>query len=154
MRKQNKAHRNKLVAEINVVPYIDVMLVLLVIFMVTAPLLQQGVSVELPDAAASALPEKDKTPIVVSVDDEGSYYLNVSGNPAAPIDPRALKLQVAAELVRDPKRQVLVKGDKSVAYGQVVGAMVLLQQAGAPSVGLVTQGSELEAANAGRSKRS
>ncbi|MFO1259243.1 MAG: protein TolR [Gammaproteobacteria bacterium] len=154
MRKQSKGNRRKLVAEINVVPYIDVMLVLLVIFMVTAPLLQQGVSVDLPDAAATALPEKDKSPIVVSVDDEGSYYLNVSGNPAAPMDPRALKLQVAAELVRDPKRQVLVKGDKNVAYGQVVGAMVLLQQAGAPTVGLVTQGNELEAANAGRSKRS
>jgi biopolymer transport protein TolR len=154
MRKQSKGPRHKLVAEINVVPYIDVMLVLLVIFMVTAPLLQQGVSVDLPDAAANALPEKDKTPIVVSVDEEGAYYLNVSGNPAAPMDPRALKLQVAAELVRDSKRQILVKGDRNVPYGQVVSAMVLLQQAGAPSVGLITEGGNMEMPNAGRGKRS
>jgi len=154
MRKQSKGPRHKLVAEINVVPYIDVMLVLLVIFMVTAPLLQQGVSVDLPDAAANTLPEKDKTPIVVSVDEAGAYYLNVSGNPAAPMDPRALKLQVAAELVRDSKRQILVKGDRSVAYGQVVSAMVLLQQAGAPSVGLITEGGNIEMPNAGRGKRS
>lgn len=150
MRKVTKGQRKKLVAEINVVPYIDVMLVLLVIFMATAPLLQQGVSVDLPSAASKALQEKDKSPLVVSVDDEGSFYLNVSGNPQAPIDPRALKLQVAAELVRDPSRQVLVKGDKNVNYGEVVEAMVLLQQAGASSVGLVTEGGELP--NAGRKR--
>lgn len=139
MRKSRSAS-TRLVAEINVVPYIDVMLVLLIIFMITAPLLQQGVAVDLPKASAQSLPHQEKPPVIVSVDQSGAFYLNVADNPAAPIDPRALRLQVAAELTRDPKRVILVKGDQSVSYGQVVGAMVMLQQAGAPHVGLLTEG--------------
>lgn len=131
--------KKKLVADINVVPYIDVMLVLLVIFMVTAPLLQQGVSVDLPQASAKALPSTEKEPIVVSVDKEGRYYLNISDTPSAVIEHQALTLRVMADLERHPKRRVLVKADKMVDYGKVIGAMVLLQKAGAPSVGLVTQ---------------
>lgn len=131
--------KKKLVADINVVPYIDVMLVLLVIFMVTAPLLQQGVSVDLPQASAKALPSTEKEPIVVSVDKDGRYYLNISDTPSAVIDNQALTLRVMADLERNPKRRVLVKADKLVDYGKVIGAMVLLQKAGAPSVGLVTQ---------------
>lgn len=132
----------KLVSEINVVPYIDVMLVLLVIFIVTAPLLQQGVSVDLPQASAKTLPPAEKEPIIVSVDKEGRYYLNIADKPHATIDAEALTTRVAAELQRYAQRKVLVKADQSVNYGKVVGAMVLLQQAGAPTVGLVTQNDE------------
>lgn len=131
--------KKKLVAEINVVPYIDVMLVLLVIFIVTAPLLQQGVSVDLPQASAKALPTNEKEPIVVSVDKEGRYYLNISESPSAVIDNQSLTARVMSDLEQNPKRRILVKADKQVDYGKVIGAMVLLQKAGAPSVGLVTQ---------------
>lgn len=130
---------NKLVAEINVVPYIDVMLVLLVIFMVTAPLLQQGVAVDLPQASAKSLPEASKEPLVVSVDKFGNYFLNISEAPDIPLEPQKLQLRLAAEVARDSQRKVFVKGDKSVEYGQVMQAMVLIQQAGVASVGLVTQ---------------
>lgn len=138
--------KKKLVADINVVPYIDVMLVLLVIFMVTAPLLQQGVSVDLPQASAKALPTTEKEPIVVSVDKEGRYYLNISDSPQAVIDSEALTLRVMADLELHPKRRILVKADKQVDYGKVMGAMVLLQKAGAPSVGLVTQDDGIQTA--------
>jgi biopolymer transport protein TolR len=126
-------------AEINVVPYIDVMLVLLIIFMVTAPLLQQGVEVDLPTAGAKVLPAAPKPPMVVSVNQQGEYFLNIMEQPNTLLSASALALRVAAELRLDPQRKVLVKGDQKVDYGKVVGAMVLLQQAGAPSVGLVTQ---------------
>jgi biopolymer transport protein TolR len=134
-----KRRSKKLSAEINVVPYIDVMLVLLVIFIVTAPLLQQGVAVDLPQASAKALPPSEKEPIVVSVDKEGNYYLNIAESPQAIIAKDALSVRVMAELKRTPQRKVLVKADNHVNYGKVIGAMVLLQHAGAPSVGLVTQ---------------
>lgn len=134
-----KRNSKRLVAEINVVPYIDVMLVLLVIFIVTAPLLQQGVAVDLPQASAKSLPPSEKEPIVVSVDKEGNYYLNIADVPHAVIDEKALMLRVMAELERDTKRKVLVKADNQVNYGKVVNAMTLIQKAGVPSVGLVTQ---------------
>ncbi|MBS0287764.1 MAG: protein TolR [Proteobacteria bacterium] len=134
-----KRRPKKLVAEINVVPYIDVMLVLLVIFIVTAPLLQQGVAVDLPQASAKALPPADKEPIIVSVDKGGNYYLNISDAPHLPMAKEPLSIRVGAELKRTPERKVLVKADGNVNYAKVVGAMVILQQAGAPSVGLVTQ---------------
>lgn len=138
MRKQ-RANKNKAVAEINIVPYIDVMLVLLVIFMVTAPLLQQGVSVDLPHASAQTLPPQELDPIILSVDKEGNYFLNIADNPVSPVETKALVLRVAAELQRHPNRKVMVKGDQVVNYGKVVSAMVLLQQAGANGVGLITQ---------------
>lgn len=134
-----KRRSQKLVAEINVVPYIDVMLVLLVIFMVTAPLLQQGVAVDLPQASANPLPSQEKEPIVVSVDKEGMLYLNISDAPNQPQQVNDIVLRTRAELARYPERKVLVKGDQNVNYGQVMRAMILVQQAGAPSVGLVTQ---------------
>ncbi len=134
-RRQSK----KLVAEINIVPYIDVMLVLLVIFIVTAPLLQQGVAVDLPQASAKTLDPAEKEPIVASVDSEGHYYLNIADAPSQPIDEEALVLRVTAILNKEPQRKVLVKADQNVNYGKVMAAMVLLQKAGAPSVGLVTQ---------------
>lgn len=131
--------KSKIVAEINVVPYIDVMLVLLVIFIVTAPLLQQGVAVDLPQASAKALPPTEKEPVVISVDKEGDFYLNIADNPHRPIDREALVLRIMADRERNPERKVLVKADNQVDYGKVVSAMVLAQQAGAESVGLVTQ---------------
>jgi biopolymer transport protein TolR len=138
-----KTNRRRPIAEINVVPYIDVMLVLLVIFMITTPLLSQGVKVDLPKAQAQALSAKKSEPIIVSVDAQGNYYLNIASNPAQPIPAITLKKRVAAELAAsaqsDQQRPVLVKGDKNVDYGKVVQAMVMLQQAGAESVGLMTE---------------
>ena len=132
------------IAEINMVPFIDVMLVLLVIFMITTPLLTQGVEVELPNAAAKAIDSKAPPPIVVTVDQNGRYYLNSSGD--APLSQKQLLTRVAAEIrlaqTAKQNKQVLVKGDANVNYGKVVHAMVLLQQAGAETVGLMTQPDE------------
>lgn len=120
-------------AEINVVPYIDVMLVLLIIFMVTAPLLKQGVEVQLPEANARAVDSKDQENLVVTIDDKGKYFLDDRA-----ITPAALTKKAGAMLALRPQMQVLVRGDRKVAYGTVVEAMVLLQTAGAKSVGLLT----------------
>ncbi|MDH3888642.1 MAG: protein TolR [Gammaproteobacteria bacterium] len=131
--------RKRPMAEINVVPYIDVMLVMLVIFMITAPLLTQGVKVDLPEASAEPIDDPDNEPLVVSVDAGGSLYLNVGESPDDVITEEDLVQTVAAVLRRQPKKSVLVRGDHAVDYGAVVSAMVLLQQAGAPNVGLVTE---------------
>ncbi len=135
--------KRRAMAEINVVPYIDVMLVLLVIFMIAAPLLSQGVNVALPQATAKALPPKPEPPIIVSVDQNGQFYLNVSDSPKQPISEQALMVQVAAQLAvakqKNQTRDVYVKGDRSVDYGKVVEVMVMLQKAGVDNVGLLTQ---------------
>lgn len=136
--------RRKPMAEINVVPYIDVMLVLLIIFMITAPLLTQGVKVDLPQAAANPVdPSEDNSePLVASVDADGLYYLSIGDNQDQPIDVETLQTKVAAVLRRSPKTPIMVKGDTAASYGQVVTVMSYLQQAGAPSVGLITQSPE------------
>ncbi len=126
-------------AEINVVPYIDVMLVLLVIFMITAPLLSQGVKVDLPQAAAQPLDQDSLEPLVVTVDAEGNYYLNVGGEDDEPVDAESIVQRAAAVLRRQPETPVMVRGDERVSYGQVVQVMTWLQAAGAPSVGLMTE---------------
>lgn len=129
-------------SDINVVPFIDVMLVLLVIFMITTPLLTQGVKVELPKTSATAMNEQQKEPLIVTVDSSGNYYLNLSDKPNQPITARTLTHLVTTQLSSQQgaeQRPVLVRGDKNVNYGKVVEAMVLLQQAGAKSVGLITQ---------------
>lgn len=131
--------KKKPIGEINVVPYIDVMLVMLVIFMITAPLLNQGVDVELPQADAEPMDDQQQDPLVLSVDAEGRYFLNIGGDPEAPIDAATLVTRVAAVLRQRPKTPVLVRGDTRVDYGRVVAAMALLQQAGAAKVGLVTE---------------
>ena len=131
--------RKRPMAEINVVPYIDVMLVMLVIFMITAPLLTQGVKVDLPEASAEPIEDPDNEPLVVSVDAGGNLYLNVGELPDDAITEEDLVQTVAAVLRRQPQKSVLVRGDHEVDYGVVVSAMVLLQQAGAPNVGLVTE---------------
>ena len=133
--------KRRLMGEINVVPYIDVMLVLLIIFMITAPLLTQGVQVELPDADAKPIdPEllKDREPLVLSVDRDGRYYLNSGGDEDAPIDEAEVARRAAAVLERDADVPVLVKADERVPYGSVVRGMVLLQQAGAKKIGFLT----------------
>ena len=126
-------------AEMNVVPYIDVMLVLLVIFMITAPLLAQGVKVELPKATAEPIEREQKDPVIVTVDAHGDYYLSVGEGKQAPIDAETLTTRVAAVLRNQPTTPILVRGDTNANYGQVVTVMTLLQGAGAPSVGLVTE---------------
>lgn len=130
--------KRKPMSEINVVPYIDVMLVLLIIFMITAPLIQQGVEIELPQAAANPLPPDQDEPVVVTVDKKGRFFLDIGDEPAKPIDARKLVNRVAAVRTLKPKVPVLVRGDRSVDYGRVVDVMVLLQQAGIEKVGLMT----------------
>ena len=131
--------RRKPMAEINVVPYIDVMLVMLVIFMVTAPLLTQGVRVELPQADAKPVEDRDKEPLVVTVDAGGKMYLNIGDDPQQPVDGEVLLQRIAAVQRRQPGKSVLIRGDHSVNYGAVIRALVLLQQANIPKVGLVTE---------------
>ncbi len=137
--------RKRLMSDINIVPYIDVMLVLLVIFMITAPLLTQGVKVDLPKASAEPVDTSSKEPLIVSVTAAGQYMINVGDDPKKPVDDDTLVNRVAAVLRSNPGTPVLIKGDQSVNYGTVVYAMTLLQQAGAPSVGLVTDQPERKA---------
>ena len=125
-------------AEINVVPYIDVMLVLLVIFMITAPLLSQGVQVDLPKADAKPLDKESREPIEVAVDAKGAFYINIGGDEKVPVEAEDIVTRVSIILRKHPDTPVVVRGDKHVDYGAVVQAMVLLQEAGAPSVGLAT----------------
>ena len=133
MEAYRKRHK-KLMSEINVVPYIDVMLVLLVIFMITAPLLSQGVQVDLPRAAARPVESQDRETLVVTVDREGRYFLDDRR-----ISAEELRRKVAAILRLRPQTPVLIRGDRQANYGEVVKAMTLLQTAGAPSVGLLTE---------------
>ena len=131
--------KRKLMGEINVVPYIDVMLVLLVIFMVTAPLLTQGIEVELPKAGAEPIDSAaDKMPLILSVDSGGNLYLSVGDDEDEPVDAKTIVANVRAILKNSPETPILVKADRAVEYGYVVGAMVLLQQGGAENVGFVT----------------
>ena len=137
----NQTRKRRLMGEINVVPYIDVMLVLLIIFMITAPLLTQGITVDLPRAGAEPLdPEllENNEPLVLSIDREGLLYLNIGGDGEDPIDEQTVLTRTAAILRRNPDTPILVKADRAVAYGRVVTGMVLLQQAGAPRVGFIT----------------
>ncbi len=130
--------RRRPVSEINVVPYIDVMLVLLIIFMVTAPLISQGVKVELPKASAEPIDQQDIPPIIASVDVRGAYYLNLGDNQEQEVDNTQMIALVQAQLEKQPQTPVVVKGDGQVAYNEVIQLMVLLQKAGVPSVGLMT----------------
>jgi biopolymer transport protein TolR len=133
--------KKRLMGEINVVPYIDVMLVLLVIFMVTAPLLTEGVRIDMVEADANPIESKSEEPFVVHVDRDGKYYLNDDKEPRTA---QALRAAVTAVLRRSQETNskppdFLVRGDRNVAYGKVVQAMAHMQQAGVPSVGLITQ---------------
>ena len=136
MRKSRQ--RRRPMSEINVVPYIDVMLVLLVIFMVTAPLITQGVKVELPHADAEVISSETSEPVVITVDQFGDLYLDLGEDKNQPVDPQTLMVRISAVLKYNPNVSIMVKGDATVDYGRVVEAMVLAQAAGAPSVGLIT----------------
>ena len=126
-------------SEINVVPYIDVMLVLLVIFMITAPLLTEGVKVNLPRAEAKPVEQSESEPLIVSVDAQGQFYIQFGEDQDKPVDGVTLVTRVSAVMRHRPNVQILVRGDESVPYGDVVYVMSLLQRAGAPSVGLLTK---------------
>lgn len=138
---RHQRHKGPL-AEINVVPYIDVMLVLLVIFMVTTPLLSQGVKVNLPKAQSQVMAPSQE-PLIVSVDSVGHFYLNTAAHPEVAMDESQLQQEVSQQLAlseqKKQQRQVFVKGDKNVTYGKVVSVMVLLQKAGAVNIGLLTE---------------
>ena len=131
--------RKRLVAEINVVPYIDVMLVLLVVFMITAPMLMQGVEVELPQAPSEVMDENEDEPILVSIKADGSLYVDLLHNPDEPKSAEEIADIIGRVLAEQPDASVLVWGDKAVPYGEVVGLMTLLQNSGAIRVGLVTE---------------
>ena len=131
--------RKRPVSEINVVPYIDVMLVLLIIFMITAPLLSQGVKIDLPQVPSEPLPASDNDPVIVSVDAAGNFFINYGENQEQPVTPEALVNRVSALVKYRPELPVLVKGDTSVSYGRVVQAMALLQGAGVNGIGLITE---------------
>ena len=139
MIRRNRKKR-KLNAEINVVPYIDVTMVLLIIFMVTAPMLTQGVDIELPKTSAEPVDTQDEEPLIVSVDRNGVYYINVGAeDETTPVSGEEISERVRKVLSVNPNKLLLVRGDKNVNYDAVVQLMVLLKDAGAPSVGLVTE---------------
>jgi biopolymer transport protein TolR len=130
--------KRRMMGEINVVPYIDVMLVLLVIFMITAPMLSQGVKVDLPQADSTPIPQDDREPLVVSVDAAGAYYLSLGGPADVPLPTDALLKQMQAVRALQPGLPVYVKGDRNVGYGKVVELLALIRDV-VPSVGLMTE---------------
>jgi biopolymer transport protein TolR len=132
------AKKRRAVSEINVVPYIDVMLVLLIIFMITAPIVQQGVEIELPKVSANSLPPEQQEPVILTVSKTGEYYLNVGDNLKKPVSNDVVTQRVSLILKQKPETPVLVRGDKDADYGSVTTAMVLLQSAGVEKVGLMT----------------
>ena len=131
--------KKKLKAEINVVPLIDVMLVLLIVLMIAAPMMTQGIKVELPQAASEPVESKEDDPITVSVKADGTYYIDLAGDAEAPRPLAEIKSIVSKVLKEKPNTPVFVQGDKKVDYGVVVTLMGELKQAGAPSVGLITE---------------
>jgi biopolymer transport protein TolR len=133
--------KRKLKADINVVPYIDVMLVLLIIFMVTAPLLSLGVDIELPQSDAKPLEQK-KDPVIVEITQDGRYFLTLEGAPPEEIEEAALLVKVTAFTRQNPQIPVLIAGDRRIDYGTIYQGMVLLQQAGVSKVGLMSAPAE------------
>ena len=137
----SKRSKRRIMGEINVVPYIDVMLVLLVIFMVTAPLLTQGIEVELPSADAAPIDSElldDQDPLVLSIDATGRMFLNIGANEEEPIPDLEVRNRARTALTANPDLPVLVRGDHRASYGDIVAGMVLLQSAGAKKVGFIT----------------
>ena len=135
-----KSGKRRPMSEINVVPYIDVMLVLLIIFMVTAPMLMQGVKVDLPEATADPVENQDSEPLIVSVYASGQLFLNLGSQQEEQVLSLAtIKQRVSVIMRRSPEKPVLVWGDRAVPYNEIVTLMAALQEAGAPSVGLVTE---------------
>lgn len=137
-----KSRRRKPMGEINVVPYIDVTLVLLIIFMITTPLLQTGVKVDLPEAESAVVEQKNDPPVVISIKEQGQYYIMIGEKEQEQLEPEEIDARVAAVLNEKPETQVLIEADKTVDYGTVVAVMAGLKNAGVPNVGLMTKSSE------------
>ena len=143
MKKLSHSKRTRLVSDINVVPYIDVMLVLLVVFMVTAPLLTEGIYVELPKAGGESVnPNQEQSRVVVSVNGGGDVFISINGSQSQQVNEDALRKAVFRELKQNNRTEVYVKGDTNVLYGKVVQVMSLLQESGVPNIGLITQAPE------------
>jgi biopolymer transport protein TolR len=140
--RSGRGQRRRPMAEINVVPYIDVSLVLLIIFMVTAPMLQTGVDVELPQAEAKTVDTSQELPIIISVNAEGDLFLDVGNQGDAEVEEADLAARVTEALAKKPGLAVLIRGDRKVDYGRVVAIMANLKNAGVPSVGLMTSPAE------------
>lgn len=135
---RGRSNKRKPMAEINVVPYIDVTLVLLVIFMITAPLVQTGVDVDLPQAETAPVDQDNEPPVIVSIDREGRYFIDIGGDEDAPVSADTLLVRVRAVLKNKPGTRVFIRGDHTVSYGKVVDVMAALKNAGVPTVGLMT----------------
>lgn len=134
----SKSHQP--MAQINVVPYIDVTLVLLIIFMITAPLVQTGVEVDLPRADTAAVEQTPEIPLIITVDDKGLFYIDIGGgNVNKPVGAKTLLLRVSAVLRNKPKTPIYIRGDSKVAYGKIITVMAALKNANVPNVGLMTQ---------------
>lgn len=131
--------RKRFMSEINVVPYIDVMLVLLIIFMITAPLLTQGINVNLPTADANPVTDQESDPIVVNIDRDGNIYINSGADPDEPVTAEELITIVSAFIRNNPQLPIYIGSDESVPHGRVVAVMSLLQRAGVPSIGILTK---------------
>lgn len=145
MRNNRRRTKRKMMAEINVVPYIDVMLVLLIIFMITTPLLTQGVKVNLPKAKTQSITDQ-QLPAIVTVDRMGQYFVNISPTPEVAVAAEQMVNLISADLLSAQQKNqalpVYVKGDKDADYGKVMSVMALLQQAGVGTVGLLTQSAD------------
>jgi len=136
--------RRNLISDINVVPYIDVMLVLLVIFMISAPLMVQGIQVNLPEASSEALPVKNNEPLIISIDQEGEIFLETESTKNQSLTLSELNSFVSRIFEASPNMQVVIRGDASVAYQRVMVVMAELQSAGASDIGLISQPSSAE----------
>ena len=136
--------KRNLVSDINVVPYIDVMLVLLVVFMVSAPLMVQGISLNLPEVTNQPLPREQEDPLIISVDLEGSFYLELESSKNIPLDLSELSEKVRKILKTNPSLQVVVRGDGGVEYKKIIDLMSVLQSAGATNVGLLTSPKKID----------
>jgi len=136
--------RRNLISDINVVPYIDVMLVLLVIFMISAPLMVQGIQVNLPEASSEALPVKNNEPLIISIDQEGKIFLETESTKNQSLTLSELNSFVSKIFQASPNMQVVIRGDASVAYQRVMVVMAELQSAGASDIGLISQSSSAE----------
>ena len=134
-----RSNRRKPMAEINVVPYIDVSLVLLVIFMITSPLLLTGVNVDLPRAESKTIEPSKEPPVVVTIKADGELLVDTGNHLDVPVNADTLRDLVLAAIRDKPELPVLIRGDKAVEYGKVITVMASLKQAGVPSVGLMTQ---------------
>ena len=135
----SRRRRRSLLSDINVVPYIDVMLVLLVVFMIAAPLMVQGVLVNLPETLSEPLPREKNDPLIISIKSDGLFFLETEATRNTPLNLEDISVQVDKILKANPYLQVVVRGDGNVKYQKVMELMSVLQASGAEDVGLITQ---------------